>query len=427
MKIYELNKLTSKKLNDLLKRPVAESLDTFDRVNSIIKKIKCGGLKEAINYARDFDGLSTNKIFVEKMEFADAEKHITAAERRAFQTAFNNIYKFHLAQLPKEIKISTMPGVTCIRKFKPISDVGLYIPGGSAVLPSTVLMLGIPAKIAGCERIVISTPVKGNEINPYILYAANLCGINEVIKIGGVQGIALMAYGDKKFNKVNKIFGPGNKYVTLAKKIVNLDFEGASIDMAAGPSEVLVIADEYANPCFVASDLLSQAEHGEESQVILVCLDRNFAKKVKVEIANQISLIERNEIAVKSLKNSRIFIVENIEQAIEMSNIYAPEHLILNVKNYNNFIRQIKNAGSVFLGEYSPESAGDYASGTNHSLPTNGLAKTFGGVTVEMFMKSISYQKLTRQGLKNISEAVVTLANVEKLQAHANAVKVRLK
>jgi histidinol dehydrogenase len=427
MKIYDLNKLSSRRLNDLLKRPSVYSAEYFDSVSLIINKVKSGGLKEAIKFAKKYDDFSAKNIFVQKEEFSEAEKLIGKNERKALKTAFENIYKFHTAQLPKDIKINTMRGITCSRKYKPISNVGLYIPGGNAVLPSTVLMLGIPAKIAGCRRVVISTPVKGNKINPYVLYAAKLCGINEVVKIGGVQGIALMAYGDKKIQKVDKIFGPGNKYVTLAKKIVSQDFDSVAIDMAAGPSEVLVIADDYANPSYVASDLLSQAEHGGDSQVILTCTSKSFAENVRKEIALQSEILVRKEIVMESLKNSRIFIAKNIEQAIELSNVYAPEHLILNVQNSEKYVDKINNAGSVFLGELSPESAGDYASGTNHSLPTYGLAKTTGGVTVEMFMKSITYQKLSRQGLKNISDVVITLANIEKLQAHANAVKVRLK
>lgn len=427
MKIFELKNLRSSQLKKILQRPNNNTQLIQKTVREIVSSVKKNGLAAALKYARQLDGLTTNKIFVEPKEFDEAEVKINKDEKAAFETAYENIYKFHSKQFPKEIKVETKSGVKCERRYLPIENVGLYIPGGSAVLPSTILMLGIPAKIAGCKRIVVSSPAKNNKINHYLLYAAKLCGITDIIKIGGAQGIALMAYGDKNFEKVNKIFGPGNRYVTYAKMLVSTDYDGAAIDMAAGPSEVLIIADKNANAEFVASDLISQAEHGADSQVILLTTSKILANKVVDEISKQIKILERKTIIKSSLKNARIIVTKNIDESIEISNYYAPEHLILNCENYNEYVSKVKNAGSVFLGEYSPESAGDYSSGTNHSLPTYGLAKSIGGITVEMFMKSVSFQELTKSGLKNISQSIITLATVEKLQGHANAVKVRLK
>ncbi len=314
-----------------------------------------------------------------------------------------------------------------MREYRAIGNVGLYVPGGSAVLPSTMLMLGVPAKIAGCKRVVVCSPSKNGKINLPLLYAAKLCGVDEFYKIGGAQAIGLMAYGDKTIPKVNKIFGPSNQYVTAAKLIVSIDMDGCSIDMPAGPSEVLIIADSNANPAFVAADLLSQAEHGVDSQVVLITTTLGMANNIELELVNQLENLPRKYFAAKALENSFALITESIDSAIEFSNKYAPEHLIINVKNAESYVSKISNAGSVFLGEYSPESAGDYASGTNHSLPTYGYAKTFAGVTVESFMKSMTIQSLTKEGLTNISTAVKTLAETEGLQAHKNAVSIRLK
>ncbi|MCW8848663.1 MAG: histidinol dehydrogenase, partial [Melioribacteraceae bacterium] len=327
--------------------------------------------------------------------------------------------------LPKKYKLETMPGIKCAREFRAIEGVGLYIPGGTAILPSTLLMLAIPAKIAGCQRIVVCSPAK-DKVSPEVLYVAKYLGITEFYQVGGAQAIGLMAYGTKDIPKVNKIFGPGNQFVTAAKALVSIDPSGCSIDMIAGPSEVLVIADEAANPKFIAADLLSQAEHGIDSQVILCTTSKLLALKVNEELDIQTKDLERGKIALEALKNSFTIIFSSIEETITFSNNYAPEHLILNFKNVKSYLGEISNAGSVFVGEYSPESVGDYASGTNHSLPTYGYAKSIGGVSVEQFMKGITFQELSKQGLANISKTVIELAETEKLQAHANAVKIRL-
>lgn len=426
MKIIEFKNLSNDKLNALLKRPSQDSSKILKKVKSIVSEVKKNGLPSAIKYAQKYDGFKSGRIFVTEEEFIKAEKVISSEDKYAIKTAYKNIYKFHKLQLPKKINAEISEGILCSREFKPIENVGLYIPGGTAILPSTVLMLGVPAKIAGCKRIVISTPVKDDYVNPYLLYVAKICGIKEVIKIGGAQGIALLAYGSDDFAKVDKIFGPGSQFVTLAKILVSQDFDGVQIDMPAGPSEVLIIADKFANPKFVASDLLSQAEHGYDSQVILITNEKILVDNVLLEINKQLKLLPRKNYAEKSLKNSLAIITNTLEEAIDISNYYAPEHLIVNVNNPKNLIKKIQNAGSVFIGQYSPESAGDYASGTNHSLPTNGLAKVIGGVSVEMFMKSISFQRLSKKGLKNLSDVIIKLAEIEGLQAHANAVKIRM-
>jgi histidinol dehydrogenase len=427
MKRYILNSLKAKEISDLTKRTAIDFEKIFTEIKPILHEIKDEGLSAATRYAKQFDNFTSASIYVSENEMIEAERFLDPKVKNALEAAYANIYAFHKEEFPPNFKIETQPGVICSREFRPIDNVGLYIPGGSAVLPSTVLMLGIPAQIAGCHRVVLSTPVKGESINPAILYAAQLCGIKEIIKIGGAQGIALLAYGDQSFKKVDKIFGPGNQYVTAAKLLVSIDIDGCAIDMPAGPSELLVISDEYANPSFIASDLLSQAEHGEDSQVIYATTSEEKANEVEKEIDLQLASLPRKNIAGKSLKNSFILITETIHEAIKFSNLYAPEHLILNVKQPNEFVKNIHNAGSVFLGEYSPESAGDYASGTNHSLPTSGFARSYSGVNVESFMKSISFQSLTMEGLGNISSTIETLALEEGLYAHKNAVTIRLK
>jgi histidinol dehydrogenase len=427
MKRYLLNSLNAKEVSELIKRPAVDFEETYAVVKPILNDIKKEGVSAAINYAKQFDGFSSSSIDVSYNEFHEAEISLDPKIKDAINSAFINIFSFHIEEFPHIISKETQPGVLCSREFRPIDNVGLYIPGGSAVLPSTVLMLGIPALIARCRRIVLSTPVKGEKINPAVLYAANLCGIREIIKIGGAQGIGLLAYGDPSFHKVDKIFGPGNQYVTAAKLLVSIDPSGCAIDMPAGPSELLVISDESANPAFIAADLLSQAEHGKDSQVIYVTTSQEKASSVENEIAAQLESLPRKNIAQESLKNSFILITDTIQDAVNFSNLYAPEHLILNVRQPDDFVKLIQNAGSVFLGEYSPESAGDYASGTNHSLPTSGFARSFSGVSVESFMKAISFQSLTKLGLQNISSAVETLAEEEGLFAHKNAVTIRLK
>jgi histidinol dehydrogenase len=427
MKRYLFNSLNAKAISDLTKRPAIDFEETYAVVKPILNEIKKDGLSAAIKYAKQFDGFSSISIYVKDNEFLIAERSLSPKVKIALESAYANIYSFHKEELPVKITKETQPGVLCSREFRPIDNVGLYIPGGNAVLPSTVLMLGIPAQIASCPRVVLCTPVKGDKINPAVLYAAQLCGIRELIKIGGAQGIGLLAYGDPSFRKMDKIFGPGNQFVTAAKLLVSIDPSGCAIDMAAGPSELLVISDELANPTFIAADLLSQAEHGKDSQVIYVTTSQEKATVVENEIDRQLELLPRKNIAQESLKNSFILITDTIQDAVKFSNLYAPEHLILNVRQPDDLIKLIRNAGSVFLGEYSPESAGDYASGTNHSLPTSGFARSFSGVSVESFMKAVSFQSLTKEGLENISTAVETLAEEEGLFAHKNAVTIRLK
>ena len=427
MRTYYLNKLSGEEINGLTKRPAINLEKILETVKPVLNEIKADGLHAALKYAKKFDGFDQNEIKVTQEEFDEAEAKLAPEIKSALETAYNNIKKFHLNQLPSKYEVETMSGVKCSREFRAIENVGLYIPGGSAVLPSTMLMLGVPAKIAECKRIIVCSPSKNGKINFPLLYAAKLCGIDEFYKIGGAQAIGLMAYGDKTIPKVNKIFGPGNQYVTASKLMVSIDADGCSIDMPAGPSEVLVIADTNANPAFVAADLLSQAEHGVDSQVVLITTTLGMANNIELELVNQLEDLPRKNFAAKALENSFTLITESIDGAIEFSNKYAPEHLIINVKNASDYVSKISNAGSVFLGEFSPESAGDYASGTNHSLPTYGYSKTFGGVTVESFMKSMTIQSLTKEGLKNISGTVETLAETEGLHAHKNAVSIRLK
>jgi histidinol dehydrogenase len=427
MRLYYLNKMSHEETASLTKRPSINLEKTLEVVKPILNNIKVKGLEAALGYAKQFDGFDGEEVLVTKKEFDEAEKILDGRIKSSLITAFNNIEKFHLNQFPVKYETETMAGINCSREFRAIENVGLYIPGGSAVLPSTMLMLGIPAKIAGNPRVIACSPSKNNKINFPLLFAAKLCGIVEFYKLGGAQAVGLMAYGGADILKVDKIFGPGNQYVTAAKLLVSIDPAGCSIDMPAGPSEVLVIADSSANPSFVAADLLSQAEHGADSQVVLITTTLGMANNIELELVNQLEQLPRKSIASKALENSFVLITEDISQAIEFSNKYAPEHLIINVQGPENYIRNILNAGSVFLGQYSPESAGDYASGTNHSLPTYGYAKTFGGVSVESFMKSITFQKLTSEGLKNISGTIETLAEVEGLLAHKNAVHIRLK
>jgi len=425
MKIVDYKNLNAKQIEKLLSRPAIKTAEIYKQILPILQDVKKKGRSAVIRYAKKFDGLKDENILIERNELLRAEKKLSSDVRKAIITAADNIFKFHEMQKKNGYEIETMHGIKCWRKSVPIENVGLYVPGGSAVLVSTMLMLGIPAKIADCKRVIVCSPVK-NEINPALAFAARICKVDEFYKIGGAHAIAMMAYGIEDVKKVDKIFGPGNQYVTAAKTLVSIDPDGCAIDMPAGPSEVLVIADDSALSSFVAADLLSQAEHGEDSQVILITTSKNLAEQVLIELKNQLQLLPRKLIAEKSLSNSRIILVQNLEEAIEISNRYAPEHLILAVQNPNKLLKKIVNAGSVFIGNYSPESVGDYASGTNHSLPTYGYAKSYSGVSVESFMKSITFQKLSKDGLKKIAQTVITLAEVEKLQAHANAIKIRL-
>ncbi len=425
MKVINYNKLSNKNKSALLQRPSIDMTKTYQIVLPILDDIKKHGQKSVLYYAKKIDGFSGNRIKVSDREFEKSKNQVSNEFKKAVKVAIKNITKFHKEQLPKNYSVETMKGINCSREFKAIENVGLYIPGGTAILPSTLMMLAIPARIAGCKRVVVCSPTK-KDITPEVLYVAKILGIKEFYKVGGAQAIGLMAFGTNNIRKVDKIFGPGNQFVAAAKALVSIDPNGCAIDMIAGPSEVLVIADHTANPKFVASDLLSQAEHGIDSQVILCSTDKVLGQKVVDEIKIQTENLERKDFVKKSLENSFVIIFDNINKAIEFSNSYAPEHLILNFKNVKSKLSKIHNAGSVFVGQYSPESVGDYASGTNHSLPTYGYSKSIGGVAVEQFMKGITFQELSREGLKNISKSVIELANTEKLQAHANAVKIRL-
>ncbi|MGZ4049765.1 MAG: histidinol dehydrogenase [Bacteroidia bacterium] len=410
---------------ELLKRPALDVSSLEAAVFSVLADVKKNGDKAVKKYTLQFDKVEILNLLVNEEEFISAEKKLSSELKAAIQLAKSNIEKFHIAQ-KEEIKIvETMPGVMCWRKSVGIEKVGLYIPGGSAPLFSTILMLGIPAKIANCKEVILCTPPdKDGNINPAILYSAKLVGINKVYKVGGIQAIAAMSYGTETISKVYKIFGPGNQYVTCAKQLVNKD--GLAIDMPAGPSELAVLADESCVPEFVAADLLSQAEHGADSQVVLVSDVESVIENVQIEILKQIELLPRKDIAVKALQNSKTILVKNKEEAIDILNEYAPEHLIIACKNEEQLAEQVINAGSVFLGNYSCESAGDYASGTNHTLPTNGYAKAYSGVSLDSFVKKITFQKLNKQGIENIGKAIELMAAAEGLDAHRNAVTLRL-
>jgi len=425
MKTYELNKISKGELKKIFSRPSVSNNDVIEIVRPIINAVKSKGLKAALSYAKKFDNYSDQSLVVSKKEFNSAEKKLDKKIKKALIAASANIEKFHSKQLPKSYEVETTVGIKCRREFRAIENVGLYIPGGTAVLPSTMLMLSIPAKIAGCKRIVAITPAK-DFIHPAVLFAAKINNVDEVLKIGGAHGVALLAYGDIEFKKVDKIFGPGNKYVTAAKTLVSIDPEGCPIDMPAGPSELLIIADENAGADFIAADILSQAEHGTDSQIILITTSICLAQQVELEIVKQLEQLDRKIFALGALDNSSTIIVQNIDDAIKLSNSYAPEHLILNINSAEKYINKIQNAGSVFLGKYSAESIGDYASGTNHSLPTYGYSRSISGVTVEAFMKSVSFQKVSQGGLNRIAQTVIELAETEKLDAHANAVKIRI-
>ncbi|MEI7811458.1 MAG: histidinol dehydrogenase [Ignavibacteria bacterium] len=427
MKTYYYNLLNNESLDALLKRPAIDLNGAFEIVRPVLSDIKQNGLIAALKYAAKFDNFSGKELLVQPEEFVTAERNLNPAVKEAIEKASENIEKFHKRQLPEPYEIETMPGVRCSREYRAIENVGLYIPGGNAILPSTMLMLGIPAHIAGCKRIVACSPAKDGKVNDALLFAAKVAGVSEFYKIGGAQAVAMMAYGAGTINKVSKIFGPGNQFVTAAKLLVSIDIEGCAIDMPAGPSEVLVIADENARADYIASDLLSQAEHGADSQVVFITTSEKLIVQVEAELNKQTGVLPRREFAFKSLESSFSLLVENPDQAFSFSNQYAPEHLILHLDEAEKYKEKVINAGSVFLGQYSPESAGDYASGTNHSLPTYGYAKSFGGVSVESFMKSITFQKLTRDGLRAIAGVVETLAKTESLEAHRNAVSIRIK
>lgn len=423
MKIIENPRIDTWK--EILQRPAIETGALFGTVSKVLDDVRLNGDEALRRYELEFDHVSLEKLNVEDGEFYEAVNYIPEDLKKAIDVAYSNIHKFHSAQRFEEIKVETSPGVTCIQRSVPISKVGLYIPGGTAPLFSTVLMLAIPAKIAGCSEIVLcSPPDRNGKINPYILYAARIAGVTNAYKVGGAQAVAAMAYGTESVPKVDKIFGPGNQYVVAAKQLVSLS--DVAIDMPAGPSEVEVLTDESSNPSFVAADLLSQAEHGADSQVLLVSTDRNMIDKVVVELEKQLEELPRKEIAAKSISHSQAIYVDNMETAISITNEYAPEHLILSVKNYNDIASKITNAGSVFLGQYACESAGDYASGTNHTLPTKAYAKAYSGLCLDSFMRKMTLQELTPQGIKSIGHAVELMARAEGLDAHKNAMTLRL-
>lgn len=411
--------------NNIIKRPVIEVSELNRKVQLVLDDVRINGNRAIKKYTVEFDNVMLNHFSVTTEEMEEAEALLSDNLKSAIQQAAANIKAFHAKQISQPEIVETMPGIQCWRKNAGIEKVGLYIPGGTAPLFSTILMLGIPAQLANCKEIILcSPPSKDGKLNPAILYAAGIVGVTKIFKIGGVQAIAAMAYGTETVPQVYKIFGPGNQYVTCAKQLVQQ--QGIAIDMPAGPSEVCVWADETADAAFIASDLLSQAEHGADSQVLLVCNKEQIGNNVIEAIEKQLKVLPRESIAVKALENSKIVVLENIDDAVELVNAYAPEHLIISCKNDEQLAERIINAGSVFLGNYSPESAGDYASGTNHTLPTNGFARAYSGVSVDSFVKKITFQKLTEQGLQNIASTVIEMAEAEGLQAHANAVRVRM-
>ena len=423
MKIIENPLLET--LPKLLKRPSMDHAGLYAVVQDVLDAVRTGGDKAVASYTKQFDGVTIDNLQVSATEIKEAMQSLAPALIEAIQLAAKNIRCFHEAQVNGPVSIETMPGVRCWRKSVGIDKVGLYIPGGSAPLFSTVLMLGIPAVIAGCKEIILCTPPsKDGSVHPAILYAASVVGITSIYKIGGVQAIAAMAYGTETVPQVYKIFGPGNQYVTAAKQLVQQN--GVAIDMPAGPSEVCVLADETCNPGFVASDLLSQAEHGPDSQVLLVSTSSRVVDEINEALVSQLAVLPRKDIAQQALENSTAIVVDSMEQAIFIVNSYAAEHLIIACKNDELIGEQITNAGSVFLGNYSPESVGDYASGTNHTLPTSGYARAYSGVSVDSFVKKITYQKLTTAGLQAIGAAVETMAAAEGLEAHKNAITIRL-
>ena len=410
---------------EILKRPVLNMETLRGTVCEVLDKVKAEGDKAVIEYEARFDKVQLESLAVTDAEMKEAEAQVPIELKVAILLAQRNIYTFHKKQKFEGKKVETMEGVTCWQKAVGIEKVGLYIPGGTAPLFSTVLMLAVPARVAGCKEIVLCTPPnKEGKINPAILYAAQVSGVSKIFKAGGVQAIGAMAYGTESVPKVYKIFGPGNQYVMAAKQQVSL--HDVAIDMPAGPSEVEVIADESANPAFVAADLLSQAEHGVDSQVVLITTSEKLLNEVEYEVQHQLARLPRWEMAEKSLANSKLILVKDMEEAIAMTNEYAPEHLIIETSNYMELAEKVVNAGSVFLGSYTPESAGDYASGTNHTLPTNGYAKAYSGVSLDSFIRKITFQEINREGIQNIGPAIEVMAANEQLDAHKNAVGVRL-
>lgn len=426
LKIYKLSNLSKSEIERLCIRNADEDNSVHDTVNQIISEVKTNGDSALKAYAMKFDQANLQQLWVGKEELEQLADSVPDFQKKALDIAYDNIRRFHLSQVIKEDVTETMPGVSCWRDSRPIEKVGLYIPGGTAVLPSTFLMLGIPARIAGCHEIIVcSPPQKNGKVNAFIAYCAVLLKIDRIYLAGGAQAIAAMAYGTETITKVDKIYGPGNQYVTKAKSIIQNTSQTA-IDMPAGPSEVLIIADESSNPVFVAADLSAQAEHGIDSQVVLVSTSTKLIDAISQELKAQIPLLPRGEIVLKALENSFALLVDSVDEAMDFSNAYAPEHLILATSNWSELTDKIINAGSVFLGNYTPESAGDYASGTNHTLPTGSYAKSYSGVSVDSFVKKITFQHISEKGLQNLGPTVEILAELEGLQAHKNAVTLRL-
>lgn len=426
LKTFSYSSLGELELQQLLTRNTDPSNAIQQSVLSILDDVQTNGDAALKGYAERFDGIRLESLCLTVHEIASLASTIGREQQRALEIAFANIHRFHETQLRKERPVETMPGVKCWREPRPIEKVGLYIPGGSAVLPSTLLMLGVPARIAGCKEIVVcSPPQAGGGINGYVAYCLQLLRIDNVYLVGGAQAIAAMAYGTKTVPKVDKIFGPGNQYVTKAKSLVQ-SLAQVSIDMPAGPSEVLVIADHTANPEYVAADLLAQAEHGADSQALLVSTDPRLIDEVQLALSAQLAKLPRAAVATKALANSYAILCNTLDEAIAFSNRYAPEHLIVETDEWEPLLRKISNAGSVFVGHLTPESAGDYASGTNHTLPTSGFARSYSGVSVDSFVKKITFQHITAEGLRHIGPTVEILAELEGLQAHKNAVSVRL-
>ncbi|MGB7527039.1 histidinol dehydrogenase [Sphingobacterium cellulitidis] len=427
LKTYLYKDLSKEKIQELVSRNTDPNHAIQDTVLNIIEEVKNHGDAALKSYAKQFDKVELEELYLGQDEIDALAMGISRDQMRALEIAFQNIHKFHQTQLKRERTVETMPGVKCWREVRPIEKVGLYIPGGSAVLPSTLLMLGVPARIAGCKEIVVCSPPQNNgKINGFVAYCLKLLQINKIYLVGGAQAVAAMAFGTESIPKVNKIFGPGNQFVTKAKSIIQ-GLTDVSIDMPAGPSEVLVIADESANPAYIAADLLAQAEHGIDSQAILVATSETITKAVKKELENQLQILPRKELAEQAMKNSYMVVTETLQEAMDFSNQYAPEHLILETNDWKPLINKVLNAGSVFLGHLTPESAGDYASGTNHTLPTSGFARSYSGVSVDSFVKKITFQHISEEGLEQIGSTVEILAELEGLHAHKNAVSIRKK
>ena len=420
--------LSAQQKVDALARPaIADNALLSTQVANILSQVQKQGDKALINLTEQFDGIKLSTLSVSQAQVAQAKNALSAKRIAAIETAYQQIKSFHAAQKPSDIAVETRPGVNCILKTEPIESVGLYIPAGSAPLPSTVLMLGVPSQLAGCKRVVlVCPPDKNGQLANEILVAAELCGIDEIYTVGGAQAVAALAYGTKSIKPVNKVFGPGNRYVTEAKRQLSQQVAGFAIDMPAGPSEVLVIGDNNANAAFIAADLLSQAEHGSDSQVILLTDSESLINEVAAELSKQVELLSRKDIALKALKQSRLILTTDLAQAVEVSNLYGPEHLIIQTDNAEALLLNLRNAGSIFVGAYTPESAGDYASGTNHVLPTYGYSKVIGSLSLADFSRRYTVQQLTRDGLASLAECIIELTDAEGLDAHQRAVTIRL-